>query len=57
MLKVAAKIDHTSYDSTLRVKAGQDFHLEILYYGEPSPKVHWSTGSKVITALIYFMPN
>ncbi|ESN96063.1 hypothetical protein HELRODRAFT_67647, partial [Helobdella robusta] len=41
--KIAAKIDHTSYESSLKVKAGHDFHLEILYYGQPVPIVEWTS--------------
>ena len=44
---VPAKIDHTSYSPSLRLKVGQDFKLDVKFTGQPMPTVTWSTEKKV----------
>lgn len=47
MFAVPPRIDRNSFESPLKLKAGQDIVLEVKFIGEPEPVVTWTKDNEV----------
>ena len=46
-------IDRDSFDDLIKLKAGQDFSINVKFFGEPPPKAKWTRGNKVLALVVF----
>ena len=56
------RIDRDSFNESIMLKQGQEFTIEVKFFGEPPPKAVWTQGTKVrvryfVMALFLFDPR
>ena len=47
-------IDRDSFDDLIKLKAGQDFSINVKFFGEPPPKAKWTRGNKVLVLVVFY---